>query len=126
MTPFLQESTRIAEDSKTVPALTSSSQPTGHATTTPLPVTGEVQFELLTQQGGMYKGISISGDIAWLGQGPRLVGLNLADPTNPQKISQSEILPGTVKSLLVRDTVAYVMAGRTLVMLDVSNPRSPQ
>lgn len=126
--PDVPRDTRTNEDINITltPALTRSPQSTVRAITSPLPVTGDVQFELLTQQGGAYNGVFLSDDTAWLGQGPRLVGMNLADPTNPQKISQSGILPGTVRSLIVRGTVAYVMAGHNLVSLDISDPHNPK
>lgn len=100
-------------------------------TPTPLPVSNEVEFELVNQQWGATQSVFVEGNLAYLGLGTRLVVLepDYVAVTNPPQLlraGESEVLPGIVQAVLVRDGIAYVGAGTSIVTLDVTAPHSPQ
>ncbi len=66
--------------------------------------------------------MALVGDLIFAGQGPRLVVLDISNPTGPRKISESDVLPGLVDNVIVRNGTAYITAGRIFMQLDVSDP----
>lgn len=105
----------------TVPAATLPSP----ATSSPFAseMTEELTFNLINQQGGAMHSVAVLGQRAFVGAGPRLVVVDTVNPTEPQTLAQSELLPGLVQSVLVRDNRAYVGAGSSIIIFDVSNPQ---
>ncbi len=77
----------------------------GESTTSPQ---SDGRLELVGQYGGSAAAVAVSGDYAYLGQGPRLVVLDISDPANPRFISQSDVLPGIVLGVEVKDRYIYV------------------
>ena len=68
-------------------------------------------LELVGQFGGSAAAVAVSGNFAYLGQGPRLVVLDISDTANPLFMNQSEILPGIVLGVEVEDGYVYVTTG---------------
>lgn len=66
--------------------------------------------------------MALVGDHIFAGQGPRLVVLDVSNPTGPHKVSESDVLPGLVDNVIVRNGTAYITAGRIFMQLDVSDP----
>ncbi|MBK8904573.1 MAG: hypothetical protein IPM53_25570 [Anaerolineaceae bacterium] len=108
------------------------------AQSAPEPIAQSV--ELLGQIGGVSRAISVQGDTAYLGVGPRIVILNVADPTQPLHIGQTPILPYIVNDVWAKGNYIYVAAGKGiprssgydvgdgnggLYIFDVSNPATP-
>src|SRR5690606_229912 len=67
-------------------------------TPTPLPVSNEVEFELVNQQWGATQSVFVEGNLAYLGLGTRLVVLepDYVAVTNPPQLlraGESEVLP---------------------------------
>ncbi len=75
---------------------------------TPLAPQGNDGLELVGQYGGSAAAVAVRGNYAFLGQGPRLVVLDVANPSNPQFITQSDVLPGIVLGIDVDDRYVYV------------------
>jgi hypothetical protein len=83
-------------------------------------------FSLVGQLGGSSKDIAVAGDLAVLGQGPRVVTLDVADPKNPALMGESEVLPGLVMGVEIIGKYAFAttMYGG-LNILDISDPSRP-
>lgn len=87
----------------------------------------DVRFELLGQWGGAADAVVISGDIAYVGIGPRVVALDICDPGDPKFLGQSPVLLGHVMEIALQDNFAYVAASYNgFQIVDVSDPRNIQ
>ena len=51
--------------------------------------------------------MSVNDGLAFVGLGPRLVILDIADPVNPRLVGQSEVLPEAVNAIYVQVGYAY-------------------
>ena len=104
-----------------IPSATFTATPT--ASPTPLaPIA--VTVKLLGQQWGRAEGVAVEGEVAYAVIGPRLVALDVTDPTAPVLLGQSDILPGLAAAVVVDSGVAYVAAASVIVALDVTDPTS--
>lgn len=82
--------------------------------------------ELVGQIGGSSYAIAVEGDYAYIGVGPRLVIVNIADSAHPALIGQTVPLPDVVRDVAVAGSYAYVAdyyGG--LRVIDVANPAAP-
>jgi hypothetical protein len=99
--------------------------PTLTTTPTPLPKANFI-LERVAQTGGGIQGITIVGDLAYLGMGPRLAAVDISQHAQPKLVSQSGVLPGRVTQVLQISgepaPLLLVSAGKYLVMMDGSNP----
>jgi hypothetical protein len=84
-------------------------------------------LELVGQVGGTARGLDVPGGFAYIGVGPRVVVLDIADPASLVQVGQTEPFHGLVQRL--------VSAGRYLIaatrdagvrIIDVADPRSPR
>jgi len=95
------------------------------STPTTLPAS-DFNLERIAQLGGNIKGITVVGDLAYIGMGPRVAAIDISQHEHPRLVRQSEPLPGLVTQLLQIASgpapLLLVNAGRTLVMMDTSNP----
>jgi len=90
-------------------------------------VTGEVTLEIVGQAGGALTAMAVAGKAAYLGLGPRLVVLDVSNPSAPAVVGQSELLPSVARSIAVAgDQVYWLSADGRLLILDVSNPADPR
>jgi photosystem II stability/assembly factor-like uncharacterized protein len=102
-------------------------RPTTPAPPTPTSGAQQVTLNLVQQFGGAAVSIAVAGDTAYLGVGPRLIVLDVADPRAPRQVGQSEALPGLVQDVDVVGDLAYVAAGDAgLAVLDISDRGSPR
>ena len=90
----------------------------------PSSVADGVNVELVGQIGGPTN--AVAGSYAYVGVGPSLVVLNVADPSRPLMVGQSRPLPGIVQGVVVAGTYAYVADGEGLRVIDVSDPTRPR
>lgn len=90
-----------------------------------LTIPEEITFDLLAQQGGEATDIAVVHHLAYIGMGPRVVVLDISDPTIPQPIGQSQPFSGIVKALVVSDKIAYAGVGPSIIALDINNPQAP-
>lgn len=92
------------------------------------PPAGDRMLERVAQTGGSIHGITVMGDLAYVGMGPRVAVIDIRQPESPRLVSQSEPLPGLVTQLIKisRDsaTLLLVNAGKYLVLMDPSNPEN--
>jgi len=91
----------------------------------PLPVREEVTFTVAGQLGGTFNAVDLDGNIVYLGVGPRLVTVDIGDPSAPRYLWQSDVLPGVVYDVAVQAGLAYVAAGHDLHIYDISDPANP-
>ena len=85
------------------------------------------ELELLGQYGGSAFAVAVQGDNAFLGQGPRFVVLDISEADQPVLLGQSELLPGVVQGIALRDDLAYVVyAYGGMAVFDVSSPQTPR
>ena len=120
--------TKIQFPSKTftpIPEPTQTSTPSSTLTSTITPKTNLI-LERVAQTGGSINGITVMGDVAYVGKGSRVAAIDISDHKNPQLIGQSEPLPGLVTHLVQISQGGGLLllanAGKYLVMLDTSTP----
>jgi len=83
-------------------------------------------ISLLGQAGGALSVVTVQGNFAYLGYGPRLAVLDVTVPTQPVLLGQSQPLTGTVEDIVISGTLAYSAASLAgLRVFDVSNPAAP-
>ncbi len=119
-----EESHLILSPSATgIPTATALPLPTSDIgpTMTAIPVSESV-FQLVAQMGGAFRAIAVSGDSAFVGQGPRIVALDIRNPHAIQEISRTDMLPATISHVVVGDSVLYAAAGNHLTLVGVSDP----
>ncbi len=82
--------------------------------------------ELIGQVGGTSYASAWQGNYAYLGVGPKLVILDVSDPSTPFITGQTGIFPDIVQGISVVGNVAYV-ADYTggLRIIDITNPDTP-
>lgn len=87
----------------------------------------ENSISLLGQYGGSSFAVAVRGNYAYLGQGPRLVTLDISRPTAIKFISRSDLLPGVVQDVEVEGNFAYVTTRYSgLHVFELSQPDKPQ
>ena len=64
--------------------------------------------ELVGQIGGVTYAMAVQGTYSYIGVGPRLVILNVSDPSHPTVVGQTGVLPGGVVDVVVEGGYAYV------------------
>jgi hypothetical protein len=80
-------------------------------------------LEPFGQIGGPLNALALDGDYAYLGVGPRLRIVSLADLERPTRVWESADYGQLVRNVAVADGVAYVaLGGDGLRVLDVANP----
>lgn len=89
---------------------------------TPTNIPDELHLDLVAQTGGGFRSVTLRQETAFIGQGPRLIVVDVSNPSNPRKLGESNLLPGLVNSVIVQDDTAYVTAGEYLLLLEVSDP----
>jgi hypothetical protein len=99
--------------------------PTPEATPTPLSGSDFI-LERTAQTGGRISGITVVGDVAYVGMGPRVAAIDISQPDKPQVIHQSEPLPGAVNQLVYIEKASasflLVSAGKYVVLMEASHP----
>jgi hypothetical protein len=91
-------------------------------------------FTLLGQLGGSAYAVARQGDHVFLGQGPRMVVLDVSKPESPQLVGQSQVMPGSkslvagiVRGIQVSGQYAYLATSTGgLHVLDISQPVEPK
>ncbi len=82
--------------------------------------------ELVGQIGGASYAVAVQGSYAYVGIGPRLVILNIANPASLIITGQTTVLPGVIRDVAVVGNYAYVADyDRGLRIINVSNPAAP-
>ena len=94
-------------------------------TATQIPVSNDVELELVAQYGGGMNTIALVESIIYAGQGPRLTVLDVSDHANPRLISKTDVLPGLVENVIIVKDHLYLTAGETLMKFDVSDTAAP-
>jgi hypothetical protein len=82
--------------------------------------------ELVGQIGCFAYTVAISGTLAYIGVGPRLVILDVSDPAHPTVIGQTGVLPDVILGVAVVGNYAYVADYDSgLYIINVSDPACP-
>ena len=107
------------------PTATIAPSPTAIST----PYLDSENIDFIGQIGGVTKSVDIQGDYAYLGQGPRLVILDISNPASITEIGRSSVFPSVVQTVSVESNYAYIANyeyGATektgLWIMDVSDP----
>jgi len=90
----------------------------------PLPQGTSVALEVVGQIGGGTYAVAVQGNYAYIGVGPRLVILDVSDPSAPIVVGQTDVMPDVLRDIAVVGSYAYVAAGG-LSVIDISTPESP-
>ncbi|MEZ4734723.1 MAG: C13 family peptidase [Caldilineaceae bacterium] len=81
---------------------------------------------LVGQIGGLTRAVYVTDGIAYMGEGPRLTLLSVAQPSQPVVVGKTAPLPETVTGIFVNHQIAYVTASSAgLYLFDVSDPTMP-
>ncbi len=93
-----------------------------------LPQTGlQGNLKLLEQYGGSAYAVAVQDNYVYLGQGPRMVVLDISQRNQPRQVGQSELLRGIVNGIALRQKLAYVVASyEGLHVFDISQPTKPK
>ena len=87
------------------------------------PARADIPVTPVGQWGGASFDVAVSGSRAYMGMGPRLVVLDISDPSNPTLIGMSDVLPSIVQGVAISGNYAYVAARYSgLYVMDISNP----
>ena len=82
-------------------------------------------LEMTQQQGGSTYDVALQGDFAFVGVGPRLLVLNVADAAHPVLVSQTDVFSGVVTNLTVENQHVYLSAGSNFAIVDVQDVANP-
>ncbi len=83
-------------------------------------------LELIGQYGGSAATVAVSGNYAYMGQGPRLVILDVSNPSKSEFISQGNVLPGIVLGVEVVDQFVYATTRYGgIYIYDIRDPLNP-
>ncbi|GEM_PF-2857804 len=81
---------------------------------------------LVGQIGGVTYAGAVQGGYAYIGVGPRLVVLNVADPAHPAMVGPTGVLPDVVEGVAVLGSYVYIADGLAgLRVVDISDPPNP-
>jgi hypothetical protein len=84
------------------------------------------KLSLEGQLGGSSYAVDVQEDLAFLGVGPRVYVLDVSDPSAPEFLGQSPVMPGVVQSVIASgDHVFVADSDGYLRVLDVSDPAKP-
>ena len=82
-----------------------------------------IPIEQVGQWGGGCEAVAVSGDRAYLQVGPRLIVLDISDPSNPAELGKTPALPDFLVAVAVSGSYAYVVDwSGSLHVIDVSHP----
>jgi len=88
--------------------------------------TDSEDIRLIGQIGGGSNAAAVQGDYAFVGIGPRLISLDIADPASPVAIWQSQMFSGSISDISVSGDYAFAVGkGVGLMIFDISNPETP-
>ncbi len=88
--------------------------------------TNPQMLELLGQHGGSSGAITVDGGIAYIGQGPRVVVVDISAADAPRVIGETKVLPGLVEGInLVDKTIFVVTKYGGLYSFDIKDPTNP-
>jgi hypothetical protein len=80
-------------------------------------------LELLGQHGGSSGAIVLDGGIAYIGQGPRVVAVDVSNADKPRAMGESKVLPGLVEGIsLVGKKIFVVTKYSGLYIFDIRDP----
>jgi hypothetical protein len=80
-------------------------------------------FSILGQTGGSAFAVAAAEKVVYLGQGPRVIALDVSNPQSPQVIGESDVLPGLVQGIALSEKHLYAAVRYGgLNILDVSDP----
>lgn len=83
------------------------------------------RLKLVDQVGGATRAVALAGDILLAGVGFRVVALRISNRGCPTIVGQSSPLTGIVERIVLGGGRAYVDAGYSIHILDVSDPTHP-
>jgi hypothetical protein len=99
-----------------------------------------LNVELVEQLGGgissgQVKPLAVRGNLVYSGMGPRLVVLDISDPSHISILGQSDIIPGMIGEIALMGNYVYIASGphgdnegnnQKLHIVDVTDPAQPR
>ena len=84
---------------------------------------GSGWMELLGQHGGSSRAIAVDGGIAYIGQGPRIVSVDISRADQPRVMGESDVLPGLVEGISLDGKMLYAVTRYGgITSFDITNP----
>jgi hypothetical protein len=80
---------------------------------------------LLAQLGGHTPDVALSGSVAWLVVGPRLVGVDVSEPARPVVVGETAPLDGPISAVVAEGRHAFAARPYALDVFDVAEPTRP-
>jgi hypothetical protein len=77
------------------------------------------------QIGGAFEALAVTEETAYLGIGASFATIDISDPAAPERLWQSEVLPGRPAAIAVQPGLAFVRVGTELWIYNVSDPAQP-
>jgi hypothetical protein len=109
-----------------VPGGTHAGSPTSISLSTAATVESR-NVEVEGHVGGPVYAVAVQGSYAYVGEGPKLIVLDVSSPVSPTVVGKTPPLPAMVQAISVTGTYAYVAAGEGgLQVVDVSTPSDPE
>lgn len=88
--------------------------------------TDDLKLERLDQVGGIAAAVAVRGDTVYVGQGSRLLVVDVSDPAAPTLVGVTSPLPEKVQAVAVQNDYAYLAVGAAgLRVIDVAVPAHP-
>ena len=129
LTPSSITSVAARSDASQLPDVSPIGPPRENLDSIVVPVdsgSGAQSVEFVGHIGGEPLTVAVQGSYAYLGMGPRLIILDISDPTAPTPIGRTVPLAGIVQDIAVAGNYAYIAAGGAgLRIVDVSMPATP-
>lgn len=120
-TPSLPTAQTTITIQRQTPTTSPRPAPTPHTT----PDYPQVYLDQAGQIGGALGGLDVRGAYAYLGEGPRLVVIDVNNPVSPMIVARSEVLAGLVERVNLVGDFAYLLIESQLWVVDISNPLAP-
>ena len=91
------------------------------------PSTDVENIEFVRQIGGTKTAVAVQGGYAYIAELDQLSILDVSNPANPIVVGTSPQIPFGIKDVAVEGDYAYVLnIGRSLFIIDISDPAAPQ
>jgi len=92
---------------------------------TPISIPNVEDLSFVNHIGGSVFAVAKAGNYAYVGMGPRLLVMDVQDPTQPIVLGQTNVLSDTVSRIRVVGNYAYLSVDEGLSIVDVSSPGAP-
>lgn len=84
----------------------------------PIAVPEATGLDVVAQVGGVSRALALVGDLVYLGVGPRVLAVDVSNPSAPTEVARSGVLAGVVESIAPAGQFLFVATGTEIVVLE--------